>query len=92
MAMALLKRYWFEFVKSAVPLPLGTNLGAGVTAFNYEDAVSILKSEIFENIPFPEVKNLIEDVDLLTLDAGHVLPNVGPSNLRGVWYPFLYLH
>jgi len=90
--MALLKRYWFEFVKSGIPLPLGADLGAGVTAFNYEDAINILTTEIFKDIPFPEIKKVIEDVDILTLDAGHVLPNMRPSNLRGVWYPFLYLH
>jgi hypothetical protein len=25
------------------------------------------------------------------LDQGHVIPNMGPPNLRGVWFPMLNL-
>jgi len=38
----------------------------------------------------PEIKKVIENVDVSTLDAGHVLPNMSPPNIRGVWFPLRY--
>jgi hypothetical protein len=35
---------------------------------------------------------VIEDVDVTTLDANHVLPNMMPPSVRGVWYPIGYLN
>jgi hypothetical protein len=36
-----------------------------------------------------EVLEVVEDVDVRDLDQGHVVPNIGPVNFRGVWYPNL---
>jgi hypothetical protein len=33
----------------------------------------------------------VADIDLRTLDPEHVLPNIGPVVVRGVWYPRLNL-
>jgi hypothetical protein len=38
-----------------------------------------------------ELVRIIVDVDVRDLDQGHVIPNMGPPNLRGVWYPMLNL-
>ena len=38
----------------------------------------------------PTIAVLIEDVDVSTLDAGHVLPNMSPPVRRGVWFPLGY--
>ena len=72
-----LRRYWF-----AVP---GLN-GFGVTAFSIDDARFLLEAEGYLIDADVEV---ITDVDVSTLDPNHVLPNVGPSSFRGVWFPCL---
>lgn len=38
-----------------------------------------------------EIKSVVEDIDIETLDINHVRRNMGPPNFRGVWYPFLNL-
>jgi hypothetical protein len=35
----------------------------------------------------PELVHAVPNVDVSTLDPGHVLPNMLPPNTRGVWYP-----
>ena len=58
-----------------------------MTAFNLEDARSLLESQVFGGpLPFP-IASTVEDVDVRTLDTGHVLPNMLPPNRRGVWFP-----
>jgi len=40
-------------------------------------------------LPFP-VASSIEDVDIRTLDQGHVIPNMLPPSWRGIWFPLGY--
>jgi len=40
-------------------------------------------------MPFP-IASSVEDVDVRTLDQGHVIPNMLPPDRRGVWYPMGY--
>jgi hypothetical protein len=87
--MIKLIRYWFEFEGN---IPIGFNLGCGVTAWNYEDALNILKERVFKDIPIPNIKKLQTEVDVSLLDAGHVLPNMLPANVRGIWFPMGYNH
>lgn len=85
-----LTRYWFEFEpQPSAPLPCGLGLGCGVTAFGLEDAKVLLRQcivRISDDGP-PEIRRITEDVDVRTLDAGHVLPNMGICSERGVWFP-----
>ena len=37
--------------------------------------------------PLPPVKEIRENVDVSSLDEGHVLRNIGPLHVRGVWFP-----
>jgi hypothetical protein len=84
-------RYWFEFdFESYVPVPFGTKMGCGVTAFSYEDALSIINDKIFNKNPIAPIKRIVENIDVSTLDAGHILPNIGLSNVRGIWFPLGY--
>jgi hypothetical protein len=86
----VLRRYWFEFeLRIDDPHPLGVLSGCGVTAFDFEDALSLLRDRVFHE-SVPHIVNVIEDVDVSTLDPGHVLPNMGVPSLRGVWYPLGY--
>jgi hypothetical protein len=89
----LLHRYWLEFDRAGGTEPLarrGLLLGCGVTAFTADDATQLVREFIFENEPIPPVARIIEDVDITTLDAGHVRPNMNEPVSRGIWYPIGY--
>lgn len=72
------------------PHPAGTLLGCGVTAYSREDAIALMKDKVFAEIPFPPIRSEQEDVDVSTLDPGHVLPNMGNVLKRGIWFPLGY--
>jgi hypothetical protein len=79
-----LTRYWFHFEGTSAP---ALQLGCGVTAHDYDDAIGLIRDRIFKNKPMPRVREVIEDIDLTTLDAKHILPNTGIPVARGVWFP-----
>jgi hypothetical protein len=86
-----LRRYWFRFPLTIKdPHPPGTLLGAGVTAFDQDDAINLLKERVFVKVPFPGIAGVQEDVDISTLDPGHVRPNMGNVLKRGIWFPIGY--
>jgi hypothetical protein len=82
--MKILRRYWFSFEKFVQPTPL--NLGCGVTAYCYSDALSLMSDRVFAG-SLPRITGFIEDVDVSNLDRNHVLPNIGMVNVRGIWFP-----
>lgn len=55
-----------------------------MTGFNYDDAISIIQKNVFKDKPIPRIKMVIEDVDVSTLDQGHVVPNILLPNWRGM--------
>ena len=73
-----LRRYWF---------PLSTGLGIGVTAGSDEEAMALASDARHRNAPTATLLEPITDVDVRTLDPGHVQPNIGPVVVRGVWFP-----
>ncbi len=79
-----LHRYWFEFEDVYLSV---VGLGCGVTAYSEEDARSLLAETVFRDVAFPPIRRVVEDVDVSTLDAGHVLPNMLEPTSRGVWFP-----
>lgn len=87
--MLRLHRYWFRFEGEPLSLPPGIVLGCGVTAFTREDALHLLATHVFRG-PIPPILSVTEDIDVSTLDAGHVLPNMHEPASRGVWYPLGY--
>jgi hypothetical protein len=84
---AVLTRYWIEFDWGNQAPMAGTNVGCGVTAFDREDALGLIEKAVFANKAMPPIKNVIADVDIATLDEGHVIPNMGALSERGVWFP-----
>ena len=84
----MMKRFWFEFkFDNMFTIPPGLSLGCGVTALNLDDARNIIKDKIFHGSEIPEIKTQIENIDVSTLDPGHILPNMLPPDKRGVWFP-----
>jgi len=77
-----LRRYWFKTKE---------HLGLGVTAFSVDDAKRLIDEAARRLGRDYEILGIVEDVDVCDLDQGHVVPNMGPPNFRGVWYPNLNL-
>ena len=83
-----MQRFWFEFaVEDPRSLPAGTRMGCGVTANSEEEALDFLKERVFKGQPLPAIGKKVLDVDVETLDANHVRPNMGNPATRGVWFP-----
>lgn len=87
--MTLLHRYWLRFDLQD-PRPSVLRVGCGVTAFSREDALSLVRQEVFGGAALPPVVEIVEDVDVSALDAGHILPNMEEPVSRGVWFPMGY--
>jgi hypothetical protein len=62
----------------------------GVTAFNYSDALNILSQKNLKGDRVLGVKRCIENIDIKTLDQLHIVPNMWPPSLRGIWFPMGY--
>jgi hypothetical protein len=75
-----LRRFWFE---------TSHGLGVGVTAPSEEEARRLAEGVLARS--GATVTRVVPDVDVSTLDPAHVLPNIGPPVVRGVWYPALNL-
>jgi hypothetical protein len=83
-----LNRYWLEFEASDdKTLPPGVAMGCGISAVDKEDALLIARTRVFKDAAIPPLRRLVEDVDISTLDANHVRPNMKAPILRGVWFP-----
>jgi hypothetical protein len=76
----MLTRYFFK---------TDQGLGFGVTAYSIADAEYLLESAHFVRGRDFEVAEIIENVDVRTLDQNHVTPNMAAPHLRGVWFPLL---
>ena len=73
-----LRRYWFA---------LSSGAGIGVTAASDEEAREFAESTRARYFPDAALGGVVRDVDVSTLDAEHVLPNLGLVPVRGVWFP-----
>ncbi len=82
-----LTRYWFRFEESGRPWLLG--LGCGVTAYDEVDARRLLEDEVYPVWGRGVITDVTVNIDVQTLDQGHVIPNMAPPNLRGLWFPRL---
>lgn len=84
-------RYWFKFdIKTAFDYPPGIGHGCGITAYSLDDALIIMDEKIFNSIKRPPLKVIKENIDISTLDQGHVIPNMKHPLARGVWFPLGY--
>jgi hypothetical protein len=62
-------------------------MGCGVTAYDLADARKLLQEQVFSNYGAELIDEVIEDIDISTLDDKHVRPNMGNPVVRGVWFP-----
>jgi hypothetical protein len=85
--MAALRRFWIRLAGDE--MPVGFQMGCGVTAYTRDDAFALLLKVWPAKRGGPVIIDVSEDVDLTTLDQRHVLPNIGDMTRRGVWFPNL---
>jgi hypothetical protein len=85
-----LPRYWIELNFPDGYPPHATRRGIGVTALDRDDALRLVAERVFPDGEVPQVSEIREDVDVSTLDPGHVIPNIAPPNRRGIWFPLGY--
>ncbi len=83
---SLLTRYWFKF-KTDKHSDFFISQGCGVTAYNYDDAINLLRSKMFKEIEIPEIIEVLENIDIRRLEQNHVAPNIKDPTLRGIWFP-----
>ncbi len=82
----MLTRYWFRFAKLRPFSRL--SFGCRITAYDQEDAVAILQEHILAKLKeFPEIAEIVPNIDVRTLDQKHVIPHMDPPVWRGVWFP-----
>lgn len=82
---ASLTAYW---IKSPYPR---APLGFGVTARSLDDALAILCGSGYRSLlpnDFGDLQ-ITEGIAVAELDQFHVVPNMGPIAVRGMWYPFV---
>ena len=78
-----LETYWITFPRDA-NLPLGI----GVTAYSEEDAFSLIRDQGFDEWCATASEVRVEQgITIDKLDQRNVVPNIGPMQFRGVWYP-----
>jgi hypothetical protein len=82
----MLTRYWITFVPSDEMRAHSLGLGAGVTALDHADALSLLKAA-FGRESLPTIQSISPDVSFDDLERDHVQKNLGNMAVRGVWYP-----
>lgn len=85
MSMKYLTPFWLQFERSENISVL--NLGCGVTAYNYDDAIQIVREKLFPARVMPKIVSVLEGVTPSALDQKHVVPNSGNMLVRGVWFP-----
>jgi hypothetical protein len=72
-----LTRYWFRTARG---------YGYGVTAYSIADAKELLARD-WPASTRDDILEVVEHIDVRSLDQGHVIPNMGPPSVRGVWFP-----
>lgn len=71
-------------------MPTALNLGCGVTAYDYNDALALLREKVFKGGVVPRILEFKEDVDISLLEQKHVRPNMENPTIRGIWFPMGY--
>jgi hypothetical protein len=85
MARSPLTAFWI-----VPPSPHGP-LGFGVTARSLDDALRIIRALGYERY-LPDDLNTLsvrEGIMVAELDQPHIVANMGPIVVRGMWYPFV---
>lgn len=80
-----LRRFWITLPQD-IAEHSAYKLGIGVTEDSRAAALHLVADSLFNGELPPDI-DIIEDIDLSTLDAEQILPHVGISAVRGIWFP-----
>ena len=85
MAVAELTAFWVQSPFPHAPL------GFGVTARSLDDALGIIRALDYGRYLPDDLAGVrvTAGVTVAELDQPHVVANMGPIVLRGMWYPFV---
>jgi len=83
MSDSALTAFWIEG-----PDPRGP-LGYGVTAFSLADALEIVRRAGYQLPTDPSTLRVREGIRPADIEHRHVREHMGPSVIRGLWYPFI---
>jgi hypothetical protein len=85
MSDAVLTAFWIESPFPHAPL------GFGVTAWSLDDAFGIIRDLDYGRFLPDDLAEcrVTERVTVAKLDRTHVVVNMGPIAVRGMWYPFV---
>ena len=61
--------------------------GLGVTAWTQDDAIWILRQVVLGSDPLPPISEVIEDIDVRSIEFPSWLSGASAPNWRGIWYP-----
>jgi hypothetical protein len=87
----MLHRFWLEFeFDKPEDAPFGVRPGCGVTARTQEEAMSLVQQRVFGGEAIPRIRKFVVDIDISTLDPGHIRPNMGNPIVPGIWFPLGY--
>jgi hypothetical protein len=80
-----LTAYWI------VPPSLHGPRGFGVTAWSFDDAVQIIRALGYGGYLPDDLNTLTvkKGITVAKLDQPHVVANIGPIVVMGMWYPFV---
>ena len=84
MELSDLKTYWFSFPENPY-FPIGL----GVTAWSLSDAYALLEANGYDFHKHASRVEVREGITVADLDQMHVVGNMGPIVVRGIWYPAL---
>jgi hypothetical protein len=81
--MPALESFWLSF-----PMDANLPFGFGITAYSEED-VYLLLAECGVDEWYSSARKIVVRVGvrIQDLDQRNVVPNIGPLQFRGVWYP-----
>lgn len=77
-----LKTYWIIF-----PENLELPFGVGVAAMSVDDMFFLIEREGIDWHKHASKTEIKEDISIADLDQSNIVPNIGPMQFRGVWYP-----
>ncbi|GAB4514234.1 MAG: hypothetical protein OHK0046_16050 [Anaerolineae bacterium] len=80
-----LNLYWIELDLHDYPAGF-SEIGYGVSAFDYGDALEVLQQMVFRDLPLPKVISVVENVEVSSLDSS-VRSLIGRVSRRGIWFP-----
>lgn len=94
----LLHRYWILLEKTPPRVPRSGRwwidgrvswepLGFGVTAFSLDDALWLMRKQLFEPYPVPDVVRVTRDIDMEWVYSTY--REIRPPIWRGVWHPWI---